>query len=282
MLSDRVHDSFARRPSGESRSSENGVTRSEQRQVLIRASYTELVKYAIAFISFGALAAIGVATATSAFGLFLCASLAVAFLGVGAAYAGVGPRAFLKRADGRLRIAGYALFWPYFVLNHASLLAYRQFTRERAFDEIVPGVFLGARLFPGDERALRELEIVRVLDLTCEFSEVGFLRRAVGYLCIPLLDTMPPSQAELDRGIAWLETAPADSPVYVHCAMGHGRSATFVAALLVARGLACDARAAEAHVQSMRPRAGLNPAQRQALAEYTERQPGIAESPPDC
>ncbi len=229
------------------------------------------MKYAIVFILFGSLAGLGVATADSIPAQLPLGNLGVAFVGVGIGYAGLGARVFLKRPDGRLRLLSYVLFWPYFALNHLSLLGYRVFTKESAFDEIAPGIVLGARLYPRDENALLEQRLAGVLDLTCEFGEVAFLQHSEHYLCIPLLDTTAPSSDELDRGLSWLQERLGEGRVYVHCALGHGRSATFVAALLVANGVEPSAEAAESKIRAMRPRAGLNHGQRVAVEEFAKR-----------
>ena len=200
------------------------------------------MKYAFAFVVFGAVSLLGASVAGSTIGMALLANLGVAFVGAGLGYAGVGPRVFLKRRDGRLSTLSYVLFWPYFVVNHVLLSAYRLFTGENAFDEIAPGVVLGARLYPRDESALLQEPLGGVLDLTCEFSEVEFLRRTEHYLCIPLLDTTAPPAEQLERGVVWIRDRVAQGRVYVHCAMGHGRSATFVAALLVCEGLVPNPR----------------------------------------
>jgi protein-tyrosine phosphatase len=58
----------------------------------------------------------------------------------------------------------------------------------------------------------------------------------------------------------------ARGAAFIHCAFGHGRSATVAAAVLVRRG---DATLddVEAKLRAVRPRIGLNAHQRRALAE---------------
>ncbi len=226
------------------------------------------MKFALAFSVFGATVGLMALLAETMAERVILTSVAIAFLGVALAYSGVGARIFRKRRDGRLPPATYVLFWPYFALNHLLLLGYRLFTRENAFDEVADGVVLGARLYARDEAALAKHGLSGVLDLTCEFSEIAFLRRTQRYLCIPLLDTKAPTAVDLERGVAWLQREMSDGTVYVHCAMGHGRSATFVAALLVTLERVADATEAEALICERRPRAGLTAVQRTALAEF--------------
>jgi hypothetical protein len=84
------------------------------------------------------------------------------------------------------------------------------------------------------------------------------------YLAIPTLDATSPTPAEIVRAVdAILATGGA---AFIHCAFGHGRSATVAAALLVRRG---DATLddVERKMRARRPRIGLNAHQRAALAE---------------
>lgn len=199
-------------------------------------------------------------------------AIGAAFTLVGLGYAGVGPRVFLKRSDGRLPLLSHALFWPYFALNHASLWLYRRGTGATPHDELAPGVFLGARLRTHDVPGLLEHDVRAVLDLTAEFGELTALRDPLQYRCIPLLDATAPSDAALDDGVSWIEQQREHGAVYVHCALGHGRSATFVAAYLVAADIVESADAAEERIARLRPRAGLNDAQRLALRGFVDRQ----------
>lgn len=59
--------------------------------------------------------------------------------------------------------------------------------------------------------------------------------------------------------------------VYIHCASGHGRSATVAAAVLMVRGLAADAKAAENLMKRVRPGIRLSLGQRRLLGRVHER-----------
>lgn len=226
------------------------------------------MKYAFVFVSFAAMAGVAAWAIHALAARVLLAWVAVAFLGVGLAYAALGPGVFLKRADGRVGVLGQLVIWPYHALNHVMLRLYRRTTGESLFDEIVPGVVLGARPLARDEVRLAPLGVAAVLDLTSEFHEPAFLRRGPDYLCIPVLDATAPSSDDLRRAVAWLRARRSDGTVYVHCAMGHGRSATVVAALLIVEELAPDAAAAEDTIRAQRPGAGLNTPQRAALTAF--------------
>ena len=106
-------------------------------------------------------------------------------------------------------------------------------TNREPWTKIDDAVFLGCRLRNRDEsRSDNNLQIDSVLDLTSEFNEVAALRR-LPYCCIPLLDTNAPSPAQLKCGVGWIIDNAQRGNVYVHCALGHGRSATFVVAYLM-------------------------------------------------
>jgi protein-tyrosine phosphatase len=66
----------------------------------------------------------------------------------------------------------------------------------------------------------------------------------------------------------WLERRTAEAPVFVHCALGHGRSAGVVAAHLLHVGRAATVGEALALVSERRPGVGLNGDQARALEEY--------------
>lgn len=60
----------------------------------------------------------------------------------------------------------------------------------------------------------------------------------------------------------------AGRPILVHCAHGHGRSATVLCAILIAEGRARGVDEAEAMLKAERPRVRLNWRQRQALKQW--------------
>ncbi len=229
------------------------------------------MKYAVVFLIFGLTCTFYAFTAEPLYFRFLAASSAIAFSGVGLAYAFIGPRAFLKKPDGRLSFLSYVFYWPYFVMNGLSLATFRRSGGENAFDLIAPNVYLGCRLSPHDGNDITRLGIVAVLDLTCEFSEIPKLR-GLSYLCIPLLDTTAPSVEQLKTGAAWIRVQSERGPVYVHCALGHGRSATFVAAYLLGCSKAQSVTEAVGAIRVLRPKIGLHPAQMRVLEEVVAKQ----------
>lgn len=227
------------------------------------------MKYAVIFIAFGLVCVFLAATASNVFFKFVAVSSSLAFCCVGFAYMFNEPKAFGKKSDGRLNFFSYLVYWPYHLLNSFSLFVFRRVARENAFDKIDNNVYLGCRLNRGDGQFISRLNIRSVLDLTCEFSETASLRQ-LSCRCIPVLDTCAPTLSELRDGAAWINQQSKEGAVYVHCALGHGRSATFVAAYLLLNGKAHSAQEAINQVAALRHGIELSASQRALLEQMAE------------
>lgn len=199
-------------------------------------------------------------------GTILFGYAAGSFLLVAVAYAGLGSGLFLKRRDGRLRLASWLLFLPYHLLNRLSLALARWTSREPAFAEVRERLWIGRRLTTSEAQAGKWLA---VLDLAGEFGEVAALRTLPGYRSLPILDATAPTPEQLTDAVAWLRTALATGPVYVHCALGHGRTGTVVAAYLVSEG--ATVAEALALLRAARPGVRLNRTQLRALRAWAGR-----------
>lgn len=231
------------------------------------------MKMGLALIALALAAAYATLQAGSILTRIVCAQTALGFFGVALAQWLREPRLLLKRRDGRLRLWSWLLFWPYHLLSHASWALYRLAPGEPRFHEILPGLFLGCRLRQREAAQLVTQKPWSVLDLTSEFSEPASFRDGAAYLCLPLLDHTAPSVAQLAQGSAFIAERLPAGPVYVHCAVGHGRSATFIAAYLLARGLATTPEHAAALLRAKRPGVRLNASQRAALHDYWRSSP---------
>ena len=140
--------------------------------------------------------------------------------------------------------------------------------KENSVDEILPNLYLGRRLTHFDKAATQQHHFAAVLDLTSEFGKCLVMGTTVIYKCIPLLDTFAPTVEQLNEGVDFIAEHIKNGPVYVHCAMGHGRSATFVAAYLIAAGITPDVASAERYVQTKRAKIDLHESQRKALEAF--------------
>ena len=191
--------------------------------------------------------------------------LAVSLALMAAAYLGAGPRLLFKRRRGTLYPASWLLMGPFRLCNALAFNVYHRLLPEPAWAEVVPGLILGRRLWAKEARALGP---VRVLDLTGEMSETRCLREQAGYVCLPVLDNGCPTPDQLRAGVAWLQENHPRGRVYVHCAAGHGRSATVVIAYLLTIGLVASVEEGVALLQSKRPRVYLNRDQRLGLKPF--------------
>jgi protein-tyrosine phosphatase len=98
-----------------------------------------------------------------------------------------------------------------------------------------------------------------VIDLTCELIPPRGVR-GDRYRCLPTLDGTAPEPVQFWALVK--ELAVLEAPLFIHCAAGHGRSATLAVAVMLERRLAADADAAEATIQRSRPRVRLGRDQR--------------------
>jgi hypothetical protein len=190
----------------------------------------------------------------------LYAALSFALLAV--AYAGAGPRILLKRPNGRRSAIGWLLLAPYFLLNTLTFGLYRLLSREPAYAEVAPNLFFGRRL------SAREAEAggwAGVLDLAGEFPAGWWQRSRPGYRSLPVLDAAAPTEEELRSAAAWVAQAAAAGPVYVHCALGHGRSACVVIAHLLVSGRVATVAEGVRLLRSLRPGVRLHPPQARLL-----------------
>ena len=85
-----------------------------------------------------------------------------------------------------------------------------------------------------------------------------------------------PQSHQIEAGVQWaLQQRATGRAVLVHCAHGHGRSATVLAAVLIAEGQARGVDDAEGLLKAQRPRVRLNARQRAALKQWlVEREVG--------
>jgi len=180
---------------------------------------------------------------------------------VGVAYLGYGPRVFGKRPDGALSWLHVLSLFPYYAVAWTLWQLKSRLLGERPHDEVAPGIIVGRRPLGALEYPK---DTVCVVDLTSEFPRSATTRDCARYECIPTLDTAAPEIAAMRALVDRL--ADEDGPIFLHCAMGHGRSATVAAALMIRRGLARDVDEAVERMRAARPGVHLHPVQRAAVA----------------
>jgi protein-tyrosine phosphatase len=183
------------------------------------------------------------------------------------AYATGRPEGFAKRMTGNWKWNA-ALSAPFLLLSALLLVLHKRTSRENPVDEIMPGLFLGRRM---TGREFTSWVVgrgkVSVLDVTSEFSEPRIIvQQARAWKCVPMLDGVACEPGDLCEAIVWAREQVSEGPVYVHCALGHGRSATVCAALLVSLGVCDSIEAADRWIRERRPAAGPSSAQLRSAA----------------
>lgn len=170
------------------------------------------------------------------------------------------PRALGKRADGTLAWWAWLAWAPLFGYMRLMHELARSLTGEPVANEIAPGIWVGRR--PRAHELPEDVAIV--VDLCAELAEAPGVADGRAYLAIPTLDATSPTPAEITRAVDIILAT--KGAAFIHCAFGHGRSATVAAALLVRRGEA-TLDDVERKMRACRPRIGLNAYQRGALAQ---------------
>jgi hypothetical protein len=207
------------------------------------------------------------------------AAAALSFLLVAVAYLGAGPRLLLKKPTGRRHPLAWLVHWPFFALTSFSYHLSLNLSREAAYVRVAPNVFLGRRLMAHEAKNGVGAEgWVAVLDLAAELPEAGPFRELASYHSLPVLDATAPAPDQLRDAVEWVKQHAATGPVYIHCALGHGRSAQVAAAYLLDSGLEPDAKSALKRLRELRPGVRLNRPQRKLLHRFAE-EPGQPSSP---
>uniref|UniRef100_A0A7R9VGJ5 Tyrosine specific protein phosphatases domain-containing protein n=1 Tax=Chlamydomonas euryale TaxID=1486919 RepID=A0A7R9VGJ5_9CHLO len=175
-----------------------------------------------------------------------------------------------KTREGRIRRASWVAWWPYHVGLRLKLSVGKLLTQEPLWDRVADGWYLGgwpnhASLLPHDN--------VSVVDVTCELPRAHAVSR---YCVLPVWDTKAPTLQQLDDAVDFcLQESARGNHVYVHCAHGHGRSATVMAAALIKSGKWRDVDDAVARMQAVRPRVHLNTCQLRILREWDARRGSV-------
>lgn len=184
-----------------------------------------------------------------------------ALLIVALGYAGLGTAVFQKSYSGKLSLSAHLLLWPYFI--GATISKYwfsRQIPKVSA---IADGVYLGR--FPG-----KSVEHHSVLDVTAEFHNKA--SPVVVWTAYPLMDLLVPDGRDLEEIVAKLEQMRLEKgTVLVCCALGLSRSATVVAAWLLAQRQACSVEQAIEIIKNQRPQVVLTKAHINLLEQFQKK-----------
>ncbi|KAK3035034.1 hypothetical protein RJ639_033948 [Escallonia herrerae] len=198
---------------------------------------------------------------------FLYASLVSLLVSV-AAHPSINlPMLLGKSSDGSFPIWSLIMFSPYLFFVRGFSALRRMKSGEAPYSEIVEGLYVGGwpssldKLPPGNPA---------IIDCTCELPR-KVVSSGHAYLCVPTWDTRTPQPAEIESAVRWACRKRAQkSPIFIHCAYGHGRSVAVMCALLVAMGVAEDWKNAEKLIREKRPYIRMNALHRKALDEWSK------------
>jgi hypothetical protein len=154
---------------------------------------------------------------------------------------------------------------PYTGIYWGVLVASRLLAGSAPHDEIAPGLLLGALPLPWHRQRLARRRLSGVVNLCYEFPHPSGTPERVERLSLLTLDGTAPERERTLAATAWIENRLDRGPVLIHCAQGHGRSATLACAVLLRIGLAKTIDEALERVREARPRARLNADQRALL-----------------
>lgn len=108
----------------------------------------------------------------------------------------------------------------------------------QSLSQVSPHLHVGGQYRQRGWHLLRERGITAVVNLRTEFDDEAAGIAPERYLYLPTIDDCPPSVAQLQTGVVFIEEEiRRGGSVYVHCGAGVGRAPTMVAAYLVSTGL---------------------------------------------
>lgn len=190
-----------------------------------------------------------------------------------------------KRESGRMDPVRYCLGASYQLGIQTKLYLERTYGDEPVYNEIIPTVYLGgwpsgveslpAILRSDSRRRTRATsrKKIAVIDVTCELP--CKIRHVIdAYHLVPVWDSHAPQVDQITRAVEWAIPYAQDDEyiLYIHCAHGHGRSATVLGAILIAMGVAQDVDGALECMKKHRPLVRLNSRQRDALVAWVQKQ----------
>jgi protein-tyrosine phosphatase len=191
---------------------------------------------------------------------------AFGFCAIGIGYLLKSPAIWMKSADGTMNPISFALYLPIHLMNWLALRLATSTAKCTARHEIAPNLWLGRRPFESEAKAITASDAWAIVDLTAEFPESRELRQGK-YLCLPTLDHTSPTHTQIESALSFIAAEMPTRKVLVHCALGHGRSATIIAAWMLQRGLAKTPKDADTKLREIRPGVRLKDSQVKVLSE---------------
>jgi hypothetical protein len=181
---------------------------------------------------------------------------AAALAAVAFAYA-IGWAGLFGKRNGRLPVWSRVAFGPF--LCGQRLSWWIQSRGRTPCSQLLPQLWIGQFPLAQDCAELMRRGVTATIDLTAEFSESRSLR-GEGYHNLPMLDLTLPDLETLRRAVAMIDDATRDGEmVYLHCALGYGRTAVAAAAYLLSTRRALTVHQAVDAVRTCRPGSVFSP-----------------------
>jgi hypothetical protein len=171
------------------------------------------------------------------------------------------------------------VFWPFRGVSWFIYATARRYRREEVVCEVMPGVFLGPRLFDRESERLTARRVTVVVDVTSELpASAVYSRPPFERITLPLLDRSFPNDRDLDALVdRVLAHVAGGRGVFIHCAFGRGRSALVACAAVIKSGRAKSAEDALAQVKAARPAVRIRADGVAVLRRYAARHAGVGE-----
>jgi atypical dual specificity phosphatase len=154
------------------------------------------------------------------------------------------------------------LAWNYFLGRTLKLRNW--------YDEVAPGVYLGARPFSRDVAPLRKLGVTGVVNTCEEYAGpiIEYEKHGIDQLRVPTIDFTEMKLNDIEKGVEFVQRhLDEGGHVYIHCKAGRARSATIAVCWLVA-ALDITPEEAQAKVLFARPHANAKIYQRKNVQEF--------------
>lgn len=224
------------------------------------------MRYGLIFLFLGFLLSVSVWLFESYSAKTISVYCASNFLVLGVAYLFKFPRIFMKRTDGKIHPVSFAFFLPIHLLNWVSFQLATCSAGYAPRHEIAANLWLGRKPKGHEAAEMKANARWEVIDMTAEFPACEGVR-GLRYLCLATLDHTAPTPAQINRAIDFIQQQISRGPILVHCALGHGRSATVVAAWMLYNKLAKTPEEAERKLREIRKGVRLKKSQSQLLTD---------------
>jgi protein-tyrosine phosphatase len=126
-------------------------------------------------------------------------------------------------------------------------------------------------------RDLRRAGVTGIVDLTAEMPRWARTDPRIRYVCVPQLDLLPPTLAQLQQAVTAIDQLRAEGrTVLVCCALGYSRSVLSVAAWLAMHLRLRDANEVLTRLREARPQAVVSAQSVALLQRFIDRCAGAA------